>query len=170
MPPLKVFYPPLFNGEIDTMRRKDREITDRDTMESILNDAEVCRIALADSGEPYVVPVCFAYGENAIYFHSAPEGKKMEMLGKNPRCCVEVDQSSGPIRNDNPCAWEMRYQSVICTGIARILTDYEEKCAAMNRLLQHYGSPGHAFTEKEMERVCLVKISLDGMTAKQHGY
>jgi len=152
------------------MRRKDREITDRGAMEAILDAAEVCRIALADGGEPYVVPVCFAYGDNAIYFHSALAGRKMEILAKNPRCCVEVDRSSGPIQSDNPCAWEMRYQSVICTGTARVLTEYGEKRDAMNRILQHYGSPEHAFSEKELEKVGLVKISLDGMTAKQHGY
>ncbi len=152
------------------MRRKDREITDKSAMESILNGAEVCRIALADGGEPYVVPVSFAYEDNAIYFHSALQGKKIEMLTRNPRCCVEVDSSSGPIKGDNPCAWEMRYKSVICTGTARILTGYEEKCVAMNCILRHYGSPEHPFSEKEMERVCLVKISLDGMTGKRYGY
>jgi hypothetical protein len=152
------------------MRRKDREITDKKAMEAILSGAEVCRIALCDGNEPYVVPVSFAYGDNAIYFHSAPVGKKIEMLVKNPHCCVEVDCSSGPVRSDNPCTWEMKYKSVICTGTARILTDHEEKCAAMNCILRHYGSPEHLFSEKEMERVCLVKISLDGMTGKQYGY
>jgi len=152
------------------MRRKDREITDREAMEEILNSAEVCRIGLADEGEPYVVPVCFAYQDNAIYFHSALVGKKMEMLAKNPRCCVEVDHSIGPIRDENPCTWEMRYRSVICTGTARILSGYEEKRGAMIAILRHYGSPDHPFTEKELEKVCLVRISLDGMTAKQHGY
>jgi hypothetical protein len=152
------------------MRRKDREITDRGAMEASLNSAEVCKIGLSDRGEPYVVPVCFAYRDNAIYFHSAPGGKKMEMLAKNPRCCVEVDHSTGPIREENPCTWEMRYRSVICTGTAKILIGYEEKCEATNAILRHYGSPNYPFTEKELEKVCLVRISLDGMTAKQHGY
>jgi len=152
------------------MRRKDREITDQIAMEAILDSAEVCRIGLADGNEPYVVPVCFAYRDNAIYFHSALVGKKMEMLVKNPRCCVEVDHSAGPIRHENPCTWEMRYQSVICTGTARVLAGYEEKREAMNAILRHYGSPDHPFTEKELEKVSLVKISLDGMTGKQHGY
>jgi hypothetical protein len=152
------------------MQRKDREITDREAMEVILTSAVVCRIGLADGSEPYVVPVCFAYRDNAIYFHSALGGKKMEMLRKNPRCCVEVDHSTGPIRDENPCTWAMRYRSVICTGTAKILTVYEEKREAMNAILRHYGSPDHPFTEKELEKVCLVRITLDGMTAKQHGY
>ncbi|MGA7798499.1 MAG: pyridoxamine 5'-phosphate oxidase family protein [Methanoregula sp.] len=108
--------------------------------------------------------------DNAIYFHSAPVGKKIKILAKNPRCCVEVDSSDGPVRSDNPCRWEMRYKSVICTGIARILEDYREKCAAMNCIIRHYGGPEYPFSEKEIERVCLVKIPLDGMTGKQYGY
>ncbi|MFZ1897393.1 pyridoxamine 5'-phosphate oxidase family protein [Methanoregula sp.] len=108
--------------------------------------------------------------DNAIYFHSAPVGKKIEILAKNPRCCVEVDSSDGPVRSDNPCRWEMRYKSVICTGIARILEDYREKCAAMNCIIRRYGGPEYPFSEKEIERVCLVKIPLDGMTGKQYGY
>ena len=46
------------------MRRKDREITDRKAMEAIISGAEVCRIALCDGNEPYVVPVSFAYRDN----------------------------------------------------------------------------------------------------------
>ncbi|MFZ0005278.1 MAG: pyridoxamine 5'-phosphate oxidase family protein [Methanoregula sp.] len=152
------------------MRRKDREISDRSVMEAILKSADVCRIALADENRPYVVPVCFAYEDNAIYFHSSPVGKKIDMLTKNPRCCIEVDRSSGPIKSDNPCTWEMQYQSVICTGTARILSEYGEKCAAMNCIMRHYSSEAHPFSEKEMERVCLVKVLLDKMTGKSYGY
>ena len=59
------------------MRRKDREITDRAEIEAILNEAMVCRIGLADDGEPYVVPVSFGYEDGSVYIHSAPEGKKI---------------------------------------------------------------------------------------------
>jgi nitroimidazol reductase NimA-like FMN-containing flavoprotein (pyridoxamine 5'-phosphate oxidase superfamily) len=152
------------------MRKKDREITDRSILEAILNRAGVCRIALADCGEPYVIPVCFGYEDNTIFIHSAPAGKKIEMLKKNPRCCVEVEISDGPVRSDTPCRWDMRYQSVISTGTARILDDYAEKCAAMNCIIRHFGGPEYPFSEKELEGVCLVKISLDGMTGKHCGY
>ncbi|MGA9085644.1 MAG: pyridoxamine 5'-phosphate oxidase family protein [Methanoregula sp.] len=152
------------------MRRKDREITDKSAIESILNGAGVCRIGLADENEPYVVPVCFGYRDDTIYIHSAPAGKKIGMLAKNPRCCIEVDNTDGPVRSDDPCQWEMRYTSVICTGTASILDDYAKKCAAMNCIMRHYGGPEYRLSEKELERVCIVKISLDGMTGKQYGY
>jgi nitroimidazol reductase NimA-like FMN-containing flavoprotein (pyridoxamine 5'-phosphate oxidase superfamily) len=152
------------------MRRKDREITDRAEMEAILAEAPVCRVAMADGTEPYVVPLCFGYEDNVIYFHSAREGKKIAMLGKNPRCCVEVDICDGPIPDKSPCSWEFRYKSVICTGSANVLADPGEKNRALNCIIRHYGEKDHQFTEQELERVCVIKIVIGEMTAKKHGY
>jgi len=152
------------------MRRKDREITDRTEMEALLAEAPVCRVAMADGGEPYVVPLCFGYDNNAIYIHSAKEGKKIAMLTQNPRCCVEADICDGPIPNESPCAWEFRYKSIICTGTAHLLADAREKNMALNCILRHYGEKDHQFTEKELERVCVIKIVIGEMTGKKHGY
>jgi len=148
------------------MRRKDREITDRIYMESILSRVSVCRLALADGNEPYVVPVCFGYEDGTIFFHSATEGKKMDIIRKNPRCCIEVDITPGPIQGENPCKWEMEYESVICTGTARTLETFSEKCAAMKCIFRHYAGTEHPFSEKELERVALVKIPVESMTGK----
>ena len=68
------------------MRRKDREITDWHEIEAILAEAMVCRIGLADESTPYVVPVSFGYDDGSLYIHSAPDGKKLALLTKNPRC------------------------------------------------------------------------------------
>ncbi|MGD0079255.1 MAG: pyridoxamine 5'-phosphate oxidase family protein [Methanoregula sp.] len=152
------------------MRRKDREITDPAEMESILAESSVCRLALADGGEPYVVPLCFGYRDRVLYFHSAGEGKKIAMLRKNPRCCVEVDRYEGPLRDASPCKWEVRYKSVICTGTARIMDTYEEKRTGLNCILRQYGGTEYSFSEKEMERVCVVRVDILGMTGKKYGY
>jgi nitroimidazol reductase NimA-like FMN-containing flavoprotein (pyridoxamine 5'-phosphate oxidase superfamily) len=65
------------------MRRKDREITDRAEIEAILNEAPVCRIGLAEGGEPYIVPMCFGYDGTFLYLHSAPEASK-NLSGSSP--------------------------------------------------------------------------------------
>ena len=151
------------------MRRRDREITDRAEMEAILAEAQVCRLALADGGEPYLVPLCFAYAENAIWFHSAREGKKIALLEKNPRCCVEVDLNGGAIPDERPCGWEFRYRSVICTGVARIAGSNQEKRKGLALILQHYGAGEYEFSEPELDRVCVVKIGISAMTGKKYG-
>ncbi len=39
------------------MRRKDREITDIETIRSILDKAKVLHLAMIDGDRPYVVPL-----------------------------------------------------------------------------------------------------------------
>jgi len=73
------------------MRRKDREITDNSEIEKIIGKAICCRIGLVDNDEPYIVPVCFGYERNTIYFHSALEGRKVELIKKNNKVCFEID-------------------------------------------------------------------------------
>lgn len=151
------------------MRRKDREITDKREMEALLAEAQVCRMAMTDGDEPYMVPLCFWYEDNTIWFHSAREGRKIELIKKNPRVCVEADISGGPIPNEKPCSWEFRYKSVICTGTAQIEEDQDTKRRVLNALMRRYGGDEYPFSDKDLDRVCVVRIALDGMTGKKHG-
>ena len=64
------------------MRRKDREINDKFAIESIIRKASVCRLAMVDGNRPYIVPLCFGYQGDALYFHSANVGKKLDRANK----------------------------------------------------------------------------------------
>jgi nitroimidazol reductase NimA-like FMN-containing flavoprotein (pyridoxamine 5'-phosphate oxidase superfamily) len=150
------------------MRRSDREITDLLEIESILNAATVCRIGLADSGEPYIIPVCFGYFHGTIYIHSTVSGKKIAMLEKNPRCCFEVDQCDTIIRNERPCAWGMRYKSIIGFGRAHFISDSKEKKQGLNCIMRHYGSGMHEFSDDDLRNVCVIRINIESMTGKKH--
>jgi nitroimidazol reductase NimA-like FMN-containing flavoprotein (pyridoxamine 5'-phosphate oxidase superfamily) len=150
------------------MRRKDREITDLDEIGAILDEAMVCRIGFADGGDPYVVPLSFGYEDGAVYIHSAPEGKKIVMLEKNPRCCFEVDICDDLIRGDRPCSWGMRYRSVIGYGRAAILTDPEEKKHGLACIMRHYDGGTHEFSENDLGSVTVIRIAVESMTGKKH--
>ena len=43
------------------MRRKDREVTDFETIVQIIDECQIIRIGLADGEFPYIVPLNFAY-------------------------------------------------------------------------------------------------------------
>ena len=168
------------------MRRKEREITDRAEIESILQEAMVCRIGLADDDGPYVVPVCFGYEDGSVYIHSAPEssknlsgsspvsslaefnGKKITMIRKNPRCCFEVDTCGQVIRGDRPCSWGMRYRSVIGYGRAAILTDPDEKRHGLSCIMHHYDGGTHVFSDSDLMSVTVIRIAVESMTGKKH--
>ena len=75
-----------------SMRRKEKEITQKVVKEEILRQTDVGRLGLVVEGAPYVVPMNFCYTEDKIYLHSHKDGLKMRELGKNPRVCFEVDE------------------------------------------------------------------------------
>jgi hypothetical protein len=150
------------------MRRSDREITDIIEIESILNEAHVCRIGLSDGVEPYIVPLCFGYIDGTIYLHSAMSGKKIAILKKNPQCCFEVDLFQTIIRTEKPCAWGMRYKSVIGFGRAYFVSDNNEKKYGLNCIMRHYGSEMHEFSEDDIRNVCIIRIKIDSITGKKH--
>jgi nitroimidazol reductase NimA-like FMN-containing flavoprotein (pyridoxamine 5'-phosphate oxidase superfamily) len=74
------------------MRRKDREISDTTLIEDVIGNSLVCRLGMSRNDQPYVVPLCFAYSNNTLYFHSAGDGLKLEILQHNPNVCVELNQ------------------------------------------------------------------------------
>jgi nitroimidazol reductase NimA-like FMN-containing flavoprotein (pyridoxamine 5'-phosphate oxidase superfamily) len=153
------------------MRRKEQEIRSHAELEAILHRATVCRLGLAVGNEPYVVPVSFGYQDGCLYVHSSPEGKKIEMLRQNPRVCFEVDVEEELVRKDTPCAWSIRYRSVIGWGRAAFLTAEEEKRRALDVIMAHYGGavPGN-YTEKGLREVTVLRIEIAGMTGKKSGY
>ena len=94
------------------MRRKDKEITDESEIESIIRNSLVCRLGLADNSTPYIVPLCFGYKDNRLYFHSAKEGRKIEILKRNNEVCFEFDDNLEVKAGKAACDWGMNFQEV----------------------------------------------------------
>ncbi len=152
------------------MRRRDKEITDRNVIDAILREAQVCRIALCDGDAPYVVPVNFGYDGSAIFFHSAPEGRKMGIIARNDRVCFEVDTGHELVRGAAPCSWGMKYRSVIGIGRARLLTGPGEKREALDCIMRHHGAAGEfRFEPAQLDAVAVVRIDIEELSGKQAG-
>ena len=153
------------------MRRNEREINDREEMEAIIQRAQVCRIGLSEKDVPYIVPMDFGYEGNCLYFHCASEGKKLDMIRQNSKVCFEMDIDHQMVKPaGRPCEWSAKYRSVIGFGKAFIIEDLQEKSAALNIITRHYGGDRYDFSEKELERVGIIKIEISSMTGKKAGY
>ena len=153
------------------MRRSEREITELTEIEDIIQRAQVCRIALAEGKIPYIVPVHFGHKEKCLYFHCATQGKKLGILRKNSNVCFEMDIDYQTVKTPGaPCGWSAKYRSVIGFGRAFIVEKSDQKSAALNIIMQHYGGDWYDFSHKELENVAIVKIEIDNMTGKKAGY
>ncbi|TAL34867.1 MAG: pyridoxamine 5'-phosphate oxidase family protein [Spirochaetes bacterium] len=152
------------------MRRLEREITDRRVIDRILNEALVCRIGLCDGETPYVVPMNFGYDGKSLFFHSAPIGRKIEIISRNDRVCFEVDTDHQMVRAAAPCGWGMKYRSVIGSGRARLLPDGDEKMEALSCIMRKYGAEGELrFEEKSVRAVAVIRVDIEEIRGKQAG-
>jgi len=151
------------------MRRKDKQINDIAAIEDILSRATVCRLGLCDGGRPYVVPLCFGYKENALYFHCAMEGKKLEILRKNENVCFEVDIERELIKGEAACEWGMKYKSVIGFGKAVFVEDAESKRKALDIIMQNYSEGTFEYPANAIKNIVVIKVKIESMTGKQSG-
>jgi nitroimidazol reductase NimA-like FMN-containing flavoprotein (pyridoxamine 5'-phosphate oxidase superfamily) len=155
------------------LRRKDREVKDKKAIESIIKRATVCRIALSENNLPYVVPVSFGYKDNCLYFHSAPEGRKIDTIKQNNNVCFELDVDCEFVKkSEQPCSWCMKYRSVIGFGKAFLVQGTEQKRKALDIIVGHYsGSPyQYPYPEDMISNIAVVKVEVDSVTAKKSGY
>jgi len=94
-------------------------------IERLLQTRIVGRIGCIDNGRSYVVPISYAYDNRAVYCHSF-EGKKIDIMRKNPKVCFQVDETTDM----------SNWKSVIAWGEFEELTDQFERKKALQILLQ----------------------------------
>lgn len=152
------------------MRRKDKELTDSKTIEEILKKSHVCRIALYDNEYPYIVPMNYGYSENALYFHSASEGRKIDLIRKNNKACFEIEYFSRIIDHELPCNWTMEYCSLIGTGTIEIITEVTEKKKGLDIIMSGFGRDSdNLYDDRATERIVVLKLAIKEISAKWSG-
>jgi uncharacterized protein len=152
------------------VRRKDRQIEAPAEIMDILQKADVCRIAMADDNIPYIVTMNFGLGKNgatSLYFHSACEGKKINILRKNNIVCFQADIGREFFLHGVACGCSMKYQSVVGMGRICFVTDLSEKLEALQSIMTHYTKEaGHAFKEEMVERTTIMRLDIEEISGK----
>lgn len=150
------------------MRRSDRAITDPAELESILREALVCRMGLCDGEVPYVVPMNYGYRDGCVFLHSAVEGRKIELLRKNPNVCLEFEKDVELVPAEEACSFSMKYRSVIASGKAVFLEGAEEKAHGLNAIMAQYTGKEFDFPPQALERIVVIRIDLVECSGKHN--
>lgn len=143
------------------------EMTSRE-IEQFLTCARVGRLGLClEDGQPYVVPVGYAYADGKIFFHTCNKGLKMNCLRQNVNVCFEVDEALSDAS---------MYKSVVVFGTAEIISDREKMVPYLQKLVDKYrvsedfdsymSKPGRN-REKELEAVRIIAITPNKITSKK---
>jgi len=147
------------------MRRKDRMITNTETL-SILQKGEYGILnTVSSNSEPYGVPLNYCLINEYIYFHCAVEGRKISNINNNPKVSFCVVGKTEVL----PDKFGTNYESCIVQGLASESFG-EEKQFALEGLIHKYSenfvSEGLKYIEKLKDRTRVFKISMESISGK----
>lgn len=152
------------------MRRKDREMN-KDFALSIADKCEYAVLSMTDADNmPYCIPVTIVREDHKIYFHSAKEGLKTDILKSNPYICMSCVGDTHRL----PDKFTTEFESAVIRGKAHEITDPNEKTHALRLLcLRHTPANMHEFSvsiEKSLERTAVWEIEISSITGKRKKY
>ena len=155
------------------MRRKEREVTDDKSITEIISNCHCCRLAFNDNDAPYIVPMNFGYEQIekqfVFYFHSATEGRKIELIKSGNPVGFEMDTNYMLKDSDKPCGYSARFQSVIGTGNVSFLTDNIDKEYALSQIMYHNtGEREWEFSAEMLDAVAVFKLVVKELSCKEH--
>ncbi len=147
------------------VRRTDRLIPEKEARQ-ILNTGEYGVLStVSEDGQPYGVPLSYCFIDEAIYFHCALEGHKLENLNFNSRVSFCVVGNTEVL----PEKFGTKYESVIMSGKA-IEALGDDKNKGLLGLLRKYSSDfmeeGLKYIENAGSKTRVYKILLESITGK----
>ena len=153
------------------MRQANIEVKDEKEIIYIIRSCDHCRLALNDDGYPYIIPLNFGLkvenGKILLIFHSALEGKKMDLIQKDNRASFEMDCKHELQYFDDKGYCTMAYESVIGRGHIRILSE-EEKLPALKLLMAHYhNGKDMPFSTAAIPRTLVYAFEVESITGKR---
>jgi uncharacterized protein len=150
------------------MRRREKEITCPTEVMGILKRAEILRLGLCHEGNAYIVPMNFGIKGNCIYLHSAPEGRKIDIIKENNRVCFEAECGVKIMGSDKPCKFSMVYQCIMGTGRIYILDNMEDKKEGLDIIMRKYSDKDNfLFEDDTVRRTAVLKIEIEEITGKE---
>jgi hypothetical protein len=151
------------------VRRKEKEIVDRAELEAVISEARVCRMGLCDGGLAYIVPLCFGYADDTFYFHCAGEGRKLEILARNPDVCLELEAGVALKPGAKACDWGMTYRSVVGFGRVERVEAPELKRRALDLIMARYAPGTYDYPPAALEKTVVLKVHVRSLTGKRSG-
>lgn len=147
------------------MRRKDREIDVNEAKEILRNSEYGVLSTVGENGYPYGVPVNYVYVDDAIYFHCAIEGYKLDNISYNHKVSFCVVGETSIISNE----FSTNYESVVVFGKAEEAYD-DEKDLALLELIKKYSpeyiEKGKKYIKNAGSETKVIKISIEYISGK----
>ncbi len=151
-------------------RKSGRGRYDRDTIVRILDEALICHVGFAVDGQPWVVPTAFARVGEHVYLHGAVGNFALRTLAGGAEACVTFTLLDGLVLARSAFHHSMNYRSVMLFGHAAVVTDEDEKQAALLAIVDHMvagrSSSTRLPTPHELRSTLVVRLPIEEASAK----
>lgn len=150
------------------------EMTEKEAKRLLGEEDTGCLCLSTKTGKPYGVPVSYAFIDERIIFHCGLKGKKLDLIRENPAVSFLVSRHPDKVKPHHPeggCKY--RYESVICSGKARMVENLKERHKLLNQFLSHFNvrlgkdPADRLIPEKVAEGVGCVVIDIKGITGRK---
>ena len=151
------------------MRRRDRQLTEAETMEIIQRGEYGVLCTVTPEGLPYGVPISYALdeGANIIYFHGTiQEGQKTDNLAHQPQACLTIVLQTDLM----PEKFATKYWSANAFGLVSNVSDEAEKRHGLKCILKKYAhdymEQGEKYIDSSIGRARVMKMTIQSLTGK----
>jgi nitroimidazol reductase NimA-like FMN-containing flavoprotein (pyridoxamine 5'-phosphate oxidase superfamily) len=117
------------------LRRKDRAITHGEAKVLLARGEYGVLSTVSADGSPYGVPINYCILDDMIYFHSAPEGHKLDNIAADSKVSFCVVGATRVL----PDKFATLYESVIVSGKAEEVFDAEKQMALEGLVAKYSG-------------------------------
>ncbi len=147
------------------MRRKRKQMSEAESR-ALLKAGEYGILATqGEGGSPYALPLNYTVLGDALYFHCALTGHKLDNLAHNERVSFCVVSQAEILAKE----FSTRFKSVVVFGRATQVEGEEKETALLS--LVHRFSPdfveeGKTYIKNAGAKTCVVKIEMESITGK----
>lgn len=153
------------------MNREDKQIDDPKVFDEILTQGKYTIIAMCGNAEPYIVTMNYGYDrdKNALYYHCAKKGLKIDFIRANPDVCATVIEDRGYKMDECDHA----YRTIVFWGTMHIVDDLDEKKHALEILLHHLEENPDPVRERNLKnddsyrKVGILRLDIGVITGKE---
>ena len=159
------------DSKFHVRRHDDREVFDRDAVNSLLDRQYVAHVGFIDSDVnlPFVIPMGFARDNDRILLHGSTGSRMMMAIAKGIDICVTVTQLNAIVVARSAFNSSMNYESVMIFGKARVLTAGEKDLALeaiTEKLVPGLWGYGRPIIAKEAAATMIVELPIERFSAK----
>ncbi len=147
------------------VRRKDRETGTPEAIELLTRGEYGVLSTVGKDGQPYGVPLSYAYKDGRIYFHCALHGHKIENIENNAQVSFCVVGKTRVL----PEKFATEYESAVAFGVASEVSG-NERYGALVLLLEKYSpafiEAGKSYIDQQDHATKVVKIEIEHISGK----